>query len=304
MLVTLFVIFTIVFILIKLLPNPLPENSNEAVLARREALGYNKTIIEQYFIYLGNIITKWDWGTSWNIRFMENSSTILVERIVPTLIINLLSFIVAVPLGLLLGIYIAQKKNKWQDHTYGAIVVLFISLPSFVFAFILQYFIAFKLGWFTLRAESITQVNGWFDPRMLYSLILPVLAMAIPFIANTSRSVRAELSEQLGSDYMLLARCKGLSKREATYKHCLKNAMVPVLPILVGAFILNFSAGSIVIENVFSIPGTGQLYIDAIHRLDYDVFMVTSVFFVFVTLFAGLMSDLSYSFLDPRIKVR
>ena len=304
MLVTLFVIFTIVFVLIKLLPNPLPENANEAVIARREALGYNKSIVEQYFIYLGNIVTKWDWGASWNIKFMENSSAMLVERIAPTLIINMLSFLVAVPLGILLGIYIAQKKNKWQDHVYGAVVVLFISLPSFVFAFILQYFVAFQLGWFTLRAESITQVSGWFDPRMLYSLVLPVLAMVIPFIASSSRTVRAELSEQLNSEYMLLARCKGLSKREATYKHCLKNAMVPVLPLLVGAFILNFSAGSIVIESVFSIPGTGSLYIEAINRLDYDVFMVTSVFFVFVTLFAGLMSDLSYSFLDPRIKVR
>lgn len=304
MLLTLFVIFTIVFVLIKMLPNPLPEGATEAEEARRAALGYDKTVIEQYFIYLGNIITKWDWGTSWQIRYLENATDVFVDRMIPTIIINLLSFIIAVPLGILLGVFIAQRKNKWQDHAYGAVIVLFISLPSFVFAFILQYFIAFKLGLFTLKAESITQVSGWLDPRMLYSLMLPILAMAIPFIASTSRNVRAELSEQLGSEYMLLARCKGLTKRQATFRHCFKNAMIPILPLLIGAFILNFSAGSIVIENVFGIPGTGQLYVDTIRLLDYDVFMVTSVFFAFVALFAGLVSDLSFSFLDPRIRVR
>lgn len=304
MLLTLFVIFTIVFVLVKLLPNPLPENADEAELARREALGYNKTIIEQYFIYLGNILTRWDWGTSWHVRFLAPASDLFLDRMLPTVIINFMSFIIAVPLGLLLGIFIAQKKNKWQDHVYGVVIILFISLPSFVFAFILQYFVAYQLGLFTISAESITQVSGWFDVRMLYSLMLPVLAMAIPLIASYSRTVRAELGEQLNSDYMLLARCKGLTKRQATFRHCFKNAMVPVLPILIGAFILQFSAGSIVIERVFNIPGTGLLYLEALDHLDYDVFMIACMFFVFVTLLAGLLSDLSYSFLDPRIKVR
>ncbi|MDR3021328.1 MAG: ABC transporter permease [Clostridiales bacterium] len=304
MLLTLFIIFTIIFVLIKLLPTSLYDSLSAADKAKWDALGYNNPIIVQYGTYLKNIITRWDWGYSWNIKLGQTSTSLFLDRMVPTVLVNLFSFIIAVPIGLLLGILIAQKKNKWQDQVYGVVIIFFIALPSFVFAFLLQYFLAFQLGWLPIRMEPINLVSGWFDPLMLLSMVLPVLAMAIPIIASTSRSVRAELSEQLGSEYMLLARAKGLTKRQATFRHCFKNAMVPILPILIGMFILNFSAGSIVIERIFSIPGTGLLYLDALTTRDYDVFMVVSMFFVFASLLSGLVSDLSFSYLDPRIKVR
>jgi ABC-type dipeptide/oligopeptide/nickel transport system permease component len=282
---------------------PMMGNQAATELARREALGYNKPVMVQYFIYLRNIITKWDWGTSWKIDYMENAATVIVKRLPPTIIINSLELLISIPIGIMLGIYAAIKKNKWQDHFISVMIMLFISVPVFVYAFLLQYFLGFKLGWFPLILSSVYDAGGsWFSGIMLRSMVLPVLTLAFQSIAGLARMMRAELTEALTSDYMLLARTKGLTKAQAVYRHALKNAMVPILPRILG-MLLGILSGAMITETIFGINGVGKLYLQTISTLDYDVFMATSMFYCIVGLASTLIIDLSYGFLDPRISM-
>ena len=133
-------------------------------------------------------------------------------------------------------------------------------------------------------------------------MIGAIIALSFGEIAGLCRFTRAELTETLTSDYMLLARTKGLTRSQATVRHALKNAMVPILPMIIGSFISVLS-GSMIIEKIFAIPGVGQLYIQSIQLLDYDVFMMDTVFYTFVGLLAGIVVDISYGFIDPRIRM-
>ena len=306
MIFTFFVIITISFFLIRLLPQEMPQEANLQALirARWEALGYNKPIIVQYGIYLKNIFTKFDFGTSWKISITKPAIEVMGERILPTVIVNLYSLLFSIPVGIGLGIYAAIKKNKWQDHVISTLVILFVSVPSYVYAFLVQYFIYFK--WRLVPTNvmySLADAGGsYFSFKMFQSLILPVLALSFGEIAGLTRFTRAELTETLTSDYMLLARTKGLTKAQATTRHALKNAMVPILPSIIASFI-GILGGSMIIEQIFSIPGIGNLYIMSINQLDYDIFMLESIFYTFVGLLAGIVIDISYGFIDPRIKM-
>ena len=301
----LFVITTICFILIRILPRDLPlENSRkEVILARWEALGYNKPLLVQYGIYWKNIITKWDFGTSWYISYRKPAWDLLVSRLTPTVLINVYSLLFSIPLGLALGVYAAIKKNKWQDNVISTLVIVFISVPSYVYAFLVQYLFFFKLGWLPLQLHSLADAgNSYFTWKMFHSMIGPIIAMSFGEIAGLCRFSRAELTETLTSDYMLLARTKGLTRAQATARHAFKNAMVPVLPSIIGSF-LAIMSGSMIIEQIFSVPGVGPLYLRSIATLDYDVFMLDCLFYTFIGLVGGIVIDLSYGFIDPRIRM-
>ena len=129
-----------------------------------------------------------------------------------------------------------------------------------------------------------------------------MFSLAFGEIAGLCRFTRAELTETLTSDYMLLARTKGLTRSQATVRHALKNAMVPILPMIIGSFI-GILGGSMIIEQIFSIPGVGRLYIQSISLFDYDVFMTDTIFYTFVGLLGGIVTDISYGFIDPRIRM-
>ncbi|MBO5667370.1 MAG: ABC transporter permease [Firmicutes bacterium] len=305
MFLTLFVICTICFLLIKALPREIPQDKNlQAVInARFEALGYNEPLLVQYGIYLRNIITDWDWGTSWYIDYREPAWNVLTDRLLPTVLVNLYSLLVSIPLGILFGIYAAVKKNKWQDQLISTSVMVFASVPSYVYGFIVQYVFYFLLGWFPLQVYSLADAGGsWWTAKMFYSMILPIIALSFTQVAGLCRFTRAELTETLTSDYMLLARAKGLTRAQATTRHALKNAMVPILPMIISSFI-SILGGSMIIEKIFAVPGVGQLYIMSINLLDYDVFMMDTVFYTFVGLLAGIVVDISYGFIDPRIRM-
>ncbi len=305
MLFTFFVIMTMCFLLIRLLPRELPQDKNlQAVItARFEALGYNKPLLVQYWIYLRNIVTQWDFGTSWYIQFRAPAMEVLTSRLLPTVLVNLYSFILSVPLGILFGIYAAIKKNKWQDQFISTTVMIFVSVPSYVYAFLVQYIFYFKLNWLPLTMYSLADAGGsYWTKKMFVSMIMPILALSFGQIADLTRFTRAELTETLTSDYMLLARTKGLTRAQATSRHALKNAMVPILPRIIGGFI-GILGGSIIIEQIFAIPGVGQLYIKSINLFDYDVFMCDTIFYTFIGLLAGIIGDLSYGFIDPRIRM-
>lgn len=306
MLMTFFIIVTICFFLVRMLPRePVTDKNLQAVIdARWEALGYNKPIIVQYAIYLKGIFTSFDFGTSWKISIMRPAAEVMGERILPTVIVNLYSLIFSIPLGIGLGIYAAIKKNKWQDHVISTLVILFVSVPSYVYAFLVQYIFYYKLHWAPSNVMySLEDAGGsYFTWKMFTSLILPVIALSFGEIAGLCRFTRAELTETLTCDYMLLARTKGLTKSQATVRHALKNAMVPILPMIISSFI-GILGGSMIIEQIFSIPGVGSLYINSINQLDYDVFMLDSIFYTLIGLLAGIVVDLSYGFIDPRIKM-
>ncbi len=300
-----FVVTTICFTLIRLLPRELPQDKvqAQAIQERWNALGYNEPLLTQFGIYLRNIVTKFDFGTSWYIQFREPALNLLLERLTPTVLVNTYSLLFSIPIGILLGIYAAIKKNKWQDSLISTGVMVFVSVPSYVYAFLVQYFLYFKLDLLPLTVYSLADGGGsWFTAKMFYSMIPPILALSFGEIAGLCRFTRAELTETLTSDYMLLARTKGLTRGQATARHALKNAMVPILPMIIGSFI-SVMSGSMIIERIFSIPGVGQLYIQAINLFDYDVFMIDCIFYSFVGLLAGIVVDLSYGFIDPRIRM-
>ena len=305
MVFTLFIIVTMTFILVHILPREMPTDKvqAQAIAARWEALGYNKPVLTQFGIYLRNIFTQWDFGTSWYIAPRKPALDVLTSRFLPTLLVNLYSMIVSVPLGIALGVYAAIRKNKWDDSLISTLVMVFISVPSYVYAFLVQYFLYFKLGWLPLTMYSLADAGGsYFTGKMFVSMIPAVIALSFGSIAGYTRFVRAELTESLTSEYMLLARTKGLTRPQATARHALKNAMVPILPSILSEFI-GLLSGSMIIERIFSIPGVGQLYIRSLNLFDYDVFMMDCVFYTFIGLLAGIVLDLSYGFIDPRIRM-
>lgn len=308
MLVALFCITTICFMLIRVLPMSPPEGANkaaqEAIKQQWEVRGYNKPLLVQYGMYLKGIFTEWDFGTSWKIKQTTPAWDLLSGRLLPTVLVNVYSLIFAIPIGIALGIFAAIKKNKWQDHLISTLVMVFVSVPSYVYAFLVQYlFFVVMDNFLPPILSSVADAGGtWFSWTMFRSMIPPILALSFGEIAGLCRFTRAELTETLTSDYMLLARTKGLTRSQATTRHAFKNAMVPILPMIISSFI-GILSGSMIIEQIFSIPGVGQLYVQAVNTRDYDVFMMDSIFYTFIGLLAGIVTDISYGFIDPRIKM-
>ena len=203
------------------------------------------------------------------------------------------------PIGLALGIFAALKKNKWQDQVINVVIILFISVPAIVMGLLIQYFLCFKLRWFPLTMKSGFDYFTW---DMFRSMLPAVLSLCLGSIAGYARYTRAELTEVLTSEFMLLARTKGLTKAQATVRHALRNSMVPIFPSILAEFVSVLS-GSLIIEQMFSIPGVGRLYLNSITFQDYDFFMLLSGFYTLVGLVAGIVVDISYGFIDPRIRM-
>ena len=305
MFLTLFIIMTMCFILVKLLPLPAVREMGRDVnliLAKREKMGYNKPILVQYYMFLKNVITEWDWGVGEQMYEGLNVWSIVMQKLPYTVLVNLYSILLAIPLGLGFGIYAALKKNKWQDHLISTLVMVFISVPSYVYAFLIQYFLCFKLGWFPLQLESMSNAGSLFSWKMFSSMLPAIFSLGFGTVAGLTRYTRAELSEVLTGDYMLLARTKGLTKAQAISRHALRNAMVVILPMIIGEFI-GILGGSLIIESIFGIPGVGNLYIASINVRDYNFFMAMSMFYTFIGLASGIVNDISYGLIDPRIRM-
>ena len=304
MILTFFVISTMCFVLIKLLPLPAVKMQGrdvELVLARREAMGYNRPILVQYYLYWKHILLEGDFGLGEQLYAGLEVFDVMKDKLPYSIVVNLYSLVLAIPLGLIFGIYAALKKNKWQDHFISTLVMVFISVPSYVYGFVMQYFLCFKTGWFPLTVAS-RENTAFFSRAMFYSMFPAVLALAFGTIADLTRFTRAELAEVLTGDYLLLARTKGLTRTQAIIRHAMRNAMVPILPMILSMFV-GILGGSLVIENIFSIPGIGNLYVRAINVRDYNFFMADTLFYTLIGLAAGLVVDLSYGFIDPRIKM-
>ena len=304
MLMTFCIIMLICFVLIKLLPIPINASlgsDRDLIEANLRARGYYDPIMVQLWNYVKRIVTEGDFGIGVNMPGYINQPVwdAFVTRLPPTVLINVYSTIIGVPIGLGLGIFAALKKNKWQDHVISTGVMILIAVPSIVYAFLIQYIFCFKLQWFPLMMATGTD---YFTGEMFLSMLPAVLSMCLGSIAGYARYTRAELTEVLTSEFMLLARTKGLTRGQATLRHALRNAMVPIFPMILSEFVAVLS-GSMIIENIFSIPGVGMMFLTSIKVVDYDFFLLLSGFYTLVGLLAGIVVDISYGFIDPRIRM-
>ncbi|MBO6159696.1 MAG: ABC transporter permease [Firmicutes bacterium] len=303
MVFTFLIILTMCFVLIKLLPLPAVKSMGrdvKLVLARREAMGYNKPILVQYGLYWKHLF-QGDMGLGEQMYYGLEVVDVFFTKLPYSVVVNLYSILMAIPLGLLFGIYAALRKNHWQDHVVSTMVMLFISVPSYVWAFLVQYILCYKTGWFSLTVAS-RETTEFFSWAMFKSMFPAVLSLGIYTIAGLTRFTRAELSEVLTGDYLRLARTKGLTRSQAVVRHAMRNAMVPILPMILSEFI-GILGGSLIIESVFAIPGIGALFVQSVNLRDYNFFMADTFFYTFIGLLSGLVIDLSYGFIDPRIKM-
>ena len=319
MALTFIIIFFICFILVRLLPINVDTGISDPYAVYRQMVNQGRMkydtstgeytvipVFEQLWTFLKGLFTPgnaYPLGISYNIEWLKKPDELLWGKMAPTVLINIYSTILSIPLGIGLGIFMALKKNKWEDHLLNIVVMLFISVASFVFAFVLQDLFAYK--WMILPAMLPTvnyNAGGWFAPDMLKGMILPVLAMSFGSIAGFARYTRAELTEVLTSDFMLLARTKGLTKTQATVRHAFRNSLVPIFPMILGT-IISVLSGSLIIENIFGVPGVGALYLESINKKDYDVFQYVSMFYIAIGLIGTLIVDISYGLVDPRIRM-
>lgn len=302
MIVTAILIIFLVFVFIKLLPDyqeaVLGSNpANAEWIKQRE--GYDKPILEQFWIWVTNILGHGEFG--WSVTKNQDAAAVLKERIPVTVRINIIPYLISIPIGFALGIWSALKKNKFTDHAISLGVVFFISVPGFVVATLLQYFLGYK--WNILPPMLASSVEVQANPALaITSMILPTLALTFGSVAGLTRVTRAELTEVLTSEFMLLCRTKGLTRKQATIRHALRNSMVPLAPSIIGGFV-SILSGSLIIERIFRVPGIGGVFLEAISGRDYPLVMTVMMFYTVIGLLTTLVIDLSYGIIDPRIRM-
>jgi oligopeptide transport system permease protein len=257
-------------------------------------------ISKQYVAWVKNILTKWDWGLSTKLEVGRPAFDLIKDRMGTTMTINIIALFFYIPIGLSLGIIAALNKNKPIDNIISVAVMIMISIPSFVVMVLLVLLFGYNLEW----VPSIFPAKDALTEIRLLGLILPVMAMSFGPIAGLTRLTRAELTEVLTSEFLLLARTKGLTRRQAVIRHALRNSMVPLVPGIIFSFV-GILSGSVIIEMIYSIPGTGQVFIRALTKnaYDYNVLLCSTAFYTTVGLFAVLIVDLTYGIIDPRIRM-
>ena len=300
MILTLFIIMTLLFFMIRLMPgSPFddPEYSPEFVEMLEKKHHLHEPIPVQYYYFLRDIIVDGYWGVSLKIEPMMPVWKVLTHRIPVTLQINIFSILISLPLGLIAGTLAALNKSRMPDHIISFMVVIFISVPSFVVASLLQYFLGFKTDAFKIIYDS----TGTFWQRM-HSLILPIFALAFHPIATVCRYLRGELIDNISSEYLLLARTKGLSKAQSIVRHAFRNSMVPLMNVIVPMF-THIMGGSLVVEKIFAVPGVGGLMTKSINSNDHWLTMAVLMFYAVINLLTVLITDISYGIIDPRIRL-
>ncbi|HHQ1116243.1 TPA: oligopeptide ABC transporter permease [Listeria innocua] len=293
MLITLFIIASVTFVLMKFLPGTPYRNqeklSDEQIHMMNEKYGLNDSIPVQYLNYMTGLV-KGDLGVSFQLD-NRPVSEILGALIGPSVQLALEAMVFGVIFGILLGVVAAMYQNRWPDYTSTFIAILGKSVPSFVFATVLQYWLGAKL--------QIFPVAGW---GSFADTILPAFALAMFPLATAARFMRTELIDVFASDYVLLAKAKGNSKTEVAVKHAIRNALIPLITVL-GPLSVALMTGSLVIENIYSIPGIGSQFVSSIQMNDYPVIMGTTLLFAAMLVFVILVVDILYGLIDPRIRV-
>ncbi|MDN5697156.1 MAG: ABC transporter permease [Rubrobacter sp.] len=292
MVVALFVVASATFFLIQLLPGS-PFNdaklSDEALAQLEAKYGLDDPMPVQYARYMGNIV-QGDLGDSFYFEGQPVTSVIL-DRIPVSAFLGVQALIIGTAVGMPLGVIAAMRHNGFTDYMAVLISILGYSVPSFVLGPLLQYFVGVKLGWL-----PIAFFESWAHS------ILPTLALAAIVIATVARFVRTEMLEVLGQDYVTLATAKGLSKVAVVYKHVIRNSLIPLVTVI-APLAVSILTGSLVIEQIFAVPGLGEMFVTSIRVNDYFVITGLAMFFSLFFILALLVQDILYGVIDPRIRV-
>ncbi|WP_192456385.1 ABC transporter permease [Musicola keenii] len=295
MIPVLLVISLLVFGFIKLLPgDPAriyagPDATIEAVEAAREHLGLNNPLPQQYLDWLSGMM-RGDFGITY--RTQQPVLTVIQKSFMPTLWLALAGFVWSVVLGLLIGVFAALKRGKWQDWTLMSAAVGGISMPTFWLGLLLIQFVAMPFGIFS--------VSGFNKPL---DIVLPALTLGASVAAVMARFTRSAFLEVMQEDYVRTARAKGLRQRLIVWKHVMRNALIPVITML-GLQFGFLLGGSIVVESVFNWPGLGWLLIESIKTQDQPVIQALVMLFVIEFILINLLVDLLYAVVNPAIRLR
>lgn len=293
MLLTLFLVATITFFLMKLMPGTPYTNQAKMTASQIEIMnkqyGLDKPIWEQYLIYIFGMFHG-DFGTSFQYS-NQPVAYLISSRLGASMQLGLQAMIFGVFFGVILGAAAAIKHNTWADTGATVIAIIGKSVPNFVLAILLQYYIALKLGWFPIA--------GW---GQFSNTILPTIALGVGPLAETARFIRTSMVEVLNSDYIELAKAKGLSKFEVVYHHTLRNSLIPLVTLL-GPYTVALMTGSMVIENIFNIPGIGEQFVKSIMTNDYPTIMGVTMVFSIGLVVVILITDIIYGLIDPRIRL-
>lgn len=293
MILTLFLVATITFFLMKMMPGS-PYANEAKMTATQKAImnkqyGLDKPVIQQYITYLAGA-AHGDFGISFQYSNQPVSS-LIGARLGASAQLGLQALIVGVILGIIIGSIAAMNQGTWIDSTATILSIIGKSVPNFVLAVLLQYYIGLKLGWFPIA--------GWGEAAQT---IMPTIALSVGPLAETARFIRTEMVDTLSSDYVELGKAKGLSRIEVIRKHTLRNSMIPLVT-LIGPYAVALMTGSMVIENIFNIPGIGEQFTKSILTNDYPTIMGVSMVYCFGLVVILLITDIVYSLIDPRIRL-
>ena len=292
LLVTLWVVVTLSFFLMQVMPgSPFnnPKLTNDMIAVMNKQYGLDKPVWQQYLQYLWNVLHG-DLGTSYQSA-NQPVSMMISQRLAVSAQLGIQALVVGVLAGLFVGAVSARNKNNWIDNILSVLSTLGISVPSFIIGLLLLDYLGFKWG--------VLPLSGW---GSFSQTILPTLALAIPVFAQVTRFFRSEMIETMNTDFIQLARAKGLTARQIINRLAYRNSMIPVLT-LIGPMAANILTGSALIEQIFSIPGIGQQFVTSIPTKDYPVIMGTTIVYAVMLMVAILLTDIITSFVDPRVRL-
>ena len=292
---TLLVIIFVLFLMLDLMPGSL-FNDEKLTASQKAALyakyGLDKPFFVRFLKYLVNMLHG-DLGVSYVLTKNRSVTAMLMGPLGVSIRIGAQAMVLGSILGLLLGIAAALHHNSWIDSLCSVVSILGVSIPSYVFALLLAFYIGFKLKWAPILYNTSIPFS---------SSVLPTIALAMFPMANISRFTRSEMIDVLGSDYISLVEAKGVKERPLIVHHALRNTLIPLVTIM-GPLLVNLLTGSMVVEKVFAIPGIGMLMVQAIQSNDYNVVIACAFTYSAMYIIMMLIVDVLYGVIDPRIRV-
>lgn len=295
------VVAVFVFLLLRLAPGDpaaliAGDDANSAAIENiRQQLGLDRPIWEQFILWVGNIL-RGDLGTS--IFSNLPVSRLILQRLEPTLMLMAATLVVAISFAIPLGVLAAWKARTIVDRAVMLFAVLGFAIPVFLAGYVLMYVFSIQLRWLPVQGYRPLSQGLW---QSIQSLILPAIALGTTYIALIARITRASMLEVLSQDYIRTANAKGLATGRVLLLHALKNASVPIVTVI-GIGIALLISGVVITETVFNIPGLGRLTVDAVLKRDYPIVQGLILVFAGTKVIINLLIDLSYAFLDPRIR--
>ncbi len=296
--ITILLLFVFTYCMMQLLPGDpfIGEKavSEEVKAALMAKYGLDKPLWQQIIMYIGNAF-QGDLGIS--LKSNRAITLIIAETFPISADLGLRALVFALVFGIAMGTIAAIKRNTGWDSIVMIIATIGVSIPSFVIACFLQYFLSLKLT--QLLGFQIFPVIGWGSE---ISKILPAFSLGLSSLASITRLMRTSMIDVLNSDYIKTAKAKGLNNTQITFKHALRNALLPVVTVL-GPMTAALLTGAFVVEKVFSIPGMGKYFVTSVTTQDYTVIAGTTIFYGAFLVFANLAVDIAYGFIDPRIRL-